>query len=231
MRKDRFHSAFTACTITEDTPPPGSSPDFGHDPARRRLKPCTNINHGPTENPEMPTWNPNRITNPFFSLTLEPRHGGRIISLETATGSELTVGATPADLSRARVSERFGLLAVQLWQDSYWHNDINHLEWPIVGTSVTPASVVVSLAGRSVVWPRVTVERHVRVTNDPWIDVEHDLNPGLITASYAPPAFWFSSVVRTRGHTFVPSPVGVLDLPRWVPSRRLLKWLGAPPAR
>ncbi len=163
----------------------------------------------------MPTWNRNQITNPFFSLALEPRHGGRIISLETASGSELTVGATPAQLNRTRVPERFGLLSLQLWQESYWHNDINHLEWPITNTSVTPARVVVSLAGQSVVWPGVSVERHVSVTDDPWIDVEHNLNPGLTTRSYAPPAFWFSNVLRGRGRTFVPSPIGVLDLPRW----------------
>ncbi|QIG49444.1 hypothetical protein G5V57_18010 [Nordella sp. HKS 07] len=39
--------------------------------------------------------------------------------------------------------------------------------------------------------------------------------PVQVTGPYPAPAFWFSSVVRGRGHTFVPSAVCVLDLPRW----------------
>jgi hypothetical protein len=168
----------------------------------------------------MPTWTPSRITNPFFSIALEPAHGGRIVSLEVPSGN-LTTGAVSADLGRARVPERFGLLSVQLWQESYWHGDLCHAEWPIVSTSATPTQVIVSLSRQSALWPGVSVERNVIVTDDPWIDVRHELDPGPSVGtigvqgkSYSAPAFWFSSVLRGRGRTFVPSPVGVLDLPR-----------------
>src|SRR5215471_4258484 len=170
----------------------------------------------------MPTWDAtnNRVTTPYFSLTLEPLHGGRIVSLSTSSG-ELTTGAAPEDLARARVPYKFGLLAVQLWQDSYWHNDLNHLPWTLAAPTVTPTRVEVAVQGQSLLWEGVHVERRFVFTDDPWIDVFHQLNPGPagppITTSppYAHPAFWFTNVMRGRGRTFVPGPAGVLDYPRW----------------
>ena len=88
----------------------------------------------------MVTWNPNEITNSFFSLKLEPRQGGRIVSLKPVAGSELTHSVDDEELNRSRAAEHFGLLSVQLWQDSYWHNDICHKEWPITDVVETSTS-------------------------------------------------------------------------------------------
>src|SRR5262245_35746685 len=67
----------------------------------------------------MATWIPGgTLTNPHLTLRLEPRHGGRIVSLTTPRG-DLTTAPSASDLARRRVPERFGLLSLQLWQDSY----------------------------------------------------------------------------------------------------------------
>src|SRR5262245_24898328 len=98
------------------------------------------------------------MTNPHFALRIEPRHGGRIVSLVTFSG-ELTVAAQPDDLDRSRVPDRFGLLSLQLWQDSYWHNDLCHREWPVTNTEVLPNRIAITLRGRSRLWPGVDVTR------------------------------------------------------------------------
>jgi Beta-galactosidase trimerisation domain len=164
----------------------------------------------------VPSWDAGakRLVNPHFALTLEPRHGGRIVSLTTA-GGELTTRPSSDDLGRSRVPYRFGLLSLQLWQDSYWHNDLCHREWPITRATVIPDRIQIALRGESIRWPRVSVVRTFTVTDDPWIDVGHQLDPGSETSTYLPPAFWFSNVLRERGRTFVPGPAGVLDYPRW----------------
>jgi hypothetical protein len=53
------------------------------------------------------------------------------------------------------------------------------------------------------------------MTDDPWIDVIHMLDPGSTSHPYLPPSFWFSNAMDGRGTTFVPGPTGVLDLPRF----------------
>jgi hypothetical protein len=135
----------------------------------------------------------------------------------------------------SRVQEPFGLLSVQLWQDSYWHNDLCHREWPVTNTNAQPDRFEITLTGDSVLWPGVTVDRTVVITADPWLDIHHRLDPGATTGPYSPPAFWFSSVMSGRGRTFVPGPTGVLDYPRWPqheswchePTDGWVGWVGA----
>jgi hypothetical protein len=164
----------------------------------------------------VPTWNAatNQVTNPYFSLMLEPLHGGRIVSLQLPAG-ELTTRAAAADLLRPQVPYKFGLLAVQLWQDSCWHNDLCHRAWSLGNLTITPTQVAVTVKGDSVLWAGVGVSRTFVFTDDPWIDAHHELNPGSTTGPYEPPAFWFSNVMSGRGRTYVPGPAGVLDYPRW----------------
>jgi hypothetical protein len=147
-------------------------------------------------------------------VRLETRHGGRIVSLKGG-GGELTRSADAASLAGKRVPYKFGLLSLQLWQDSYWHNDLCHLDWPITGTTSATGRVEVKLKGQSVLWSGVNVTRTYRLTDDPWIDVDHNLDPGPTTQPYLCPSFWFSNSMDSRGTTFIPGPTGVLDLPRF----------------
>lgn len=164
----------------------------------------------------MPTWNAttSTLSNSFLQVRLEARHGGRIVSLK-GPGGELTRTADAASLASKRVPYKFGLLSLQLWQDSYWHNDLCHLDWPITGTTSNTGSVDITLQGQSVLWSGVNVTRTYRLTDDPWIDVIHTLDPGSTSQPYLPPSFWFSNAMSSRGTTFVPGPTGVLDLPRF----------------
>jgi hypothetical protein len=183
----------------------------------------------------MPTWNPATLTlsNSFLSARLEPRHGGRLVSLIGPAG-ELTRAADAASLAGTRVPYKFGLLSLQLWQDSYWHNDLCHLTWPIANTVAGANAVDVTLSGTSMLWQGVTVARTYHLTDDPWIDVRHSLDPGTKTLPYLPPAFWFGNTMRGRGHTFVSGPTGVVDLPRYPqdqswcqePTDGWLAWIG-----
>ena len=149
-----------------------------------------------------------------MTVRLETRHGGRIVSL-TGVGGELTRGPDAVSLAGKRVPYKFGLLSVQLWQDSYWHNDLCHLDWPITGTTLAAGRVEITLKGQSVLWSGVNVTRTYIMTDDPWIDVAHTLDPGSTAHPYLPPSFWFSNAMESRGTTFVPGPTGVLDLPRF----------------
>jgi hypothetical protein len=149
-----------------------------------------------------------------MKVRLETRHGGRIISLK-GVGGELTRAADAVSLASKRVPYKFGLLSLQLWQDSYWHNDLCHLDWPIAGTTLATGRVEVTLKGQSVLWSGVNVTRTYRLTDDPWIDVIHTLDPGSTSRPYLPPSFWFGNAMNSRGTTFVPGPTGVLDLPRF----------------
>jgi hypothetical protein len=164
----------------------------------------------------MPTWNSatSTLQNPFMTIQLESKHGGRIVSLH-GPGGELTRAADSASLQLARVPYKFGLLSVQLWQDSYWHNDLCHVDWPITGTANGTGFVDVTLSGASVLWSGVAVNRTYHLTDDPWIDVRHTLDPGSTTQPYMPPSFWFSNAMSGLGTTFVPGPTGVVDLPRF----------------
>jgi hypothetical protein len=164
----------------------------------------------------MPNWNPatSVLSNGFMAVQVETRHGGRIISLKGA-GGELTRPADSASLTLKRVPYKFGLLALQLWQDSYWHNDLCHLEWPLANVSAVTGRVEVTLQGQSVLWPGVNVRRTYCLTDDPWIDVLHTLDPGSTTQPYLPPSFWFSNTMAARGKTYVPGPTGVVDFPRF----------------
>ena len=164
----------------------------------------------------MPNWDPTTATlsNLFIKLQLETRHGGRIVSLRGSNG-ELTRSADPASLTLKRVPYKFGLLSLQLWQDSYWHNDLCHIDWPISGSVVGPTHIDITLTGQSLLWAGVSVTRTYRLTDDPWIDVMHTLDPGSTTQPYLPPSFWFSNAMRVRGTTFAPGPTGVVDFPRF----------------
>jgi hypothetical protein len=164
----------------------------------------------------MPNWNPatSTLSNPFMKVRVETRHGGRIVSLK-GVGGEVTRSADAASLALKRVPYKFGLLSLQLWQDSYWHNDLCHLEWPVTGATRVSGRVDVTLQGQSVLWSGVNVIRTYRLTDDPWIDVLHTLDPGSTTQPYLPPSFWFSNVMPVLGKTFVPGSTGVIDFPRF----------------
>ena len=164
----------------------------------------------------MPKWDPatNRLANPSFELILEPRHGGRIASL-VMDGFQFTKNISQGDLDRARVPYHFGLLSLQLWQDSYWHNDLNHRDWTIDSQDVKPGKISITLSGDSVRWPGVKVQRTFELRDTPWIDVKHQLDPGPEGQTYLPPAFWFSNVLASRGRTFAPTPCGSLEFPRF----------------
>src|SRR5262249_46180423 len=138
----------------------------------------------------MPNWNPatSTLSNPFMKVQLETRHGGRIVSLK-GVGGELTRSADAASLALKRVPYKFGLLSLQLWQDSYWHNDLCHLEWPVTGSSTAAGLVGVTLPGQSVLWAGGNVMRNYRPTDDPSLDVLPNLHPRLTAQPYAPAAF------------------------------------------
>src|SRR5262245_40292625 len=180
-------------------------------------------------------WDPaaQRISNAFFATHVEPLHGGRLVSLATSRG-ELTSAADPGDLALPRVPYRFGLLSVQLWQDSYWHNDLCHRPWPIASANVQAGKVAIELRGESLLWPGVSVTRTIEVADAPWIDVRHVLDPGATSGPYLPPAFWFSNVMSGQGRTFLPTPAGVLAYPRWAqeqswshePTDGWMAWIG-----
>ena len=186
----------------------------------------------------MPKWDlaTNSLSNPFFELMLEPRHGGRIVSL-AVDGFQFTKGIAQGDLDRVRVPYHFGLLSLQLWQDSYWHNDLNHRDWRIDSQNIKPDKVVIALKGDSARWPGVNVLRTFEATDAPWIDVKHGLDPGPGGPTYEPPAFWFSNVLAGRGRTFAPTPCGPLEFPRFPqseswshePTDGWFAWIEGPP--
>jgi hypothetical protein len=164
----------------------------------------------------MPSWDPvtSTLSNPFLSARVETRHGGRIVSLQGA-GGELTRPADPTSLAGKRVPYKFGLLSLQLWQDSYWHNDLCHSDWPVTGTTISGTRVEATLTGKSKLWAGLGATRTYRLTDAPWIDVLHNLDPGSTTHPYLPPSFWFSNAMPTLGTTFVSGPNGVVDFPRF----------------
>lgn len=231
VRSVRFHSApwllaiafafdcslaMPTASATERTscPPATESSEPSAAPASRSF---SGVSGGAPQTPTAavgPTWNPatHTLRNQYFSVKLEPSHGGRIVSL-TNRLVDLTVPASAEDLARPRVPYHFGLLSVQLWQDSYWHNDLCHRPWALRKAVGTPSQVSVSLEGTSSLWRGVSVRRTVTLGNDPWIDVEHELHPGEPSKAYLPPTFWFSNVMPGRGRTFVPGPTGSADRP------------------